>query len=275
MRRSRPTDRAGLRSGPVSDSDSGGASPDDQHGQVVADDDTTNLLQVVGATTRLAGRRLRKGRSFSLVLLLLTITFGFGVAAPDQPWADGVFLLLISTTAVSTLRVGRVRGHLVRVVLLTALAGALAAITGSVANVEGMMPVAGLLVCGLMPFAILAGISRKDRIDIETVSAALSAYLLLGFTFSFLFTLVDAVHPPFFAQDVDASRSDFLYFSFVTLTTVGYGDLSAQSSVGRSMAVLEAVLGQLYLVSAVAIVVGNLGARRQARRSGTSGPIDA
>ena len=55
----------------------------------------------------------------------------------------------------------------------------------------------------------------------------------------------------------------YLYFSFVTLTTVGYGDYSAGSDVGRMMAVVEALVGQLYLVTVVAIVIGNIGRPRQ------------
>jgi voltage-gated potassium channel Kch len=60
-----------------------------------------------------------------------------------------------------------------------------------------------------------------------------------------------------------APRSiDFLYFSYVTLTTVGYGDLTAAGDLGRMLAVTEALLGQLYLVTVVALVIGNIGRER-------------
>ena len=63
-----------------------------------------------------------------------------------------------------------------------------------------------------------------------------------------------------------ATVADYLYFSFVTQTTVGYGDLTAAGGFGRALAVLEALIGQLYLVTVIALLVSNLGsARRRAR----------
>lgn len=67
-----------------------------------------------------------------------------------------------------------------------------------------------------------------------------------------------------FAQHTAESTKNFLYFSFVTITTVGYGDLTAASNLGRSLAIAEALTGQIYLVTVVAAIVGGLGARRRA-----------
>ena len=71
---------------------------------------------------------------------------------------------------------------------------------------------------------------------------------------------------PYFTSIAAATRSHFTYFSFVTLTTTGYGDLTPATSLGRLLAIAEALLGQLYLVSVVALVVGNV-ARTQAERT--------
>jgi hypothetical protein len=73
----------------------------------------------------------------------------------------------------------------------------------------------------------------------------------------------------FFAQPGSHSAAEFLYFSFITLTTGGFGDLTAGDDVGRMMAVVEALIGQrqLYLVTVVALVVGNVGQRRRRLRS--------
>jgi hypothetical protein len=60
------------------------------------------------------------------------------------------------------------------------------------------------------------------------------------------------------------TTKNFLYFSFVTITTVGYGDLTAGTSLGCSIAIAEALTGQIYLVTVVAAIVGVLGGRRQA-----------
>jgi voltage-gated potassium channel Kch len=68
----------------------------------------------------------------------------------------------------------------------------------------------------------------------------------------------------FYAELLGPSRSDALYFSYVTLATVGYGDLTPATELGRTLAVAEALLGQIYLVTVVALIVGNLGGRRRA-----------
>jgi len=85
-------------------------------------------------------------------------------------------------------------------------------------------------------------------------------------TSTYMYVLVgDIGNDGFFAQPGPHSPVTYLYFSFVTLTTVGYGDYSAGSDVGRMMAVIEALVGQLYLVTVVAIVIGNIGRPRQRR----------
>jgi hypothetical protein len=72
---------------------------------------------------------------------------------------------------------------------------------------------------------------------------------------------------PFFAQGTDGTRSLRLYFSYVTLATLGYGDYTPAGNLGHTLAVLEALLGQLYLVTVVAVLVARMGQRRE-RRSG-------
>ena len=66
----------------------------------------------------------------------------------------------------------------------------------------------------------------------------------------------------FFVQTAKPTSADDLYFSFITLTTVGYGDLTAATSLGRSIAVLEALVGQIYLVTIVSVLVSRLGRSR-------------
>ena len=71
---------------------------------------------------------------------------------------------------------------------------------------------------------------------------------------------------PLFAQGTDGTLSVRLYFSYITLATVGYGDYTLSSDLGHTIAVLEALIGQLYLVTVIALLVSNLGsARRRAR----------
>ena len=85
-------------------------------------------------------------------------------------------------------------------------------------------------------------------------------YVLLGLSFAFVFECIGEFGSrPFFTAHEAGTRSDYTYFSFVTMATVGYGDLTAQGGLGRAFAVTEGLLGQIYLVTTVAALVGNLG----------------
>ena len=70
---------------------------------------------------------------------------------------------------------------------------------------------------------------------------------------------------PFFASQERETRSDYMYFSFITMATVGYGDLTPRGGLGRALAVTEGLFGQVYLVTAVAALVGNIGRVRVPR----------
>ena len=79
---------------------------------------------------------------------------------------------------------------------------------------------------------------------------------------------------PFFVQTTRPTTANFLYFSFVTQTTVGYGDFTAAGGLGRTLAVLEALTGQLYLVTVIAVLVSRLGSPRMAGGSPPAPPTD-
>jgi hypothetical protein len=104
-----------------------------------------------------------------------------------------------------------------------------------------------------------------------TILGAVCVYLLLGMFFAYAFRIIEELAPPFFAQDAPASSTNVLYFSYASLTTVGYGDFTAQPAFGRMLAVSEALLGQLYLVTVVALLVGNVGRTREGIRSRSQG----
>jgi uncharacterized membrane protein len=121
----------------------------------------------------------------------------------------------------------------------------------------------------LAPAAIVRGVIKDVQargVTLHTMFGVLCIYLLIGMLFAFTYALIDSLgSAPFFAQPDAATGTtkDFLYFSFVTITTVGYGDLTAATNLGRSLAIAEALTGQIYLVTVVAAIVGGLGARRR------------
>jgi hypothetical protein len=113
------------------------------------------------------------------------------------------------------------------------------------------------------PLVIARRLIRHPVISVQTIAGALCVYVLFGLFFAVLYRLVGLLESkPFFAQTPLATSTDFTYFSFVTLTTVGYGDLTTTDGIGRMLAITEALLGQFYLVTAIALLVSNVGRER-------------
>jgi hypothetical protein len=105
---------------------------------------------------------------------------------------------------------------------------------------------------------ILSFIVRQHRVTTDVIMAAVCGYFLLGLMWAFIYFFVEAALPGSFQLAQGASDADnkFIYFSFVTMTTIGYGDVLPLSNAARSLAVLEAVMGQLYLAVTIARLVG-------------------
>jgi voltage-gated potassium channel Kch len=105
---------------------------------------------------------------------------------------------------------------------------------------------------------------RSSGVSIQVVSGALTAYLLAGLLFASVIGILSAgADNGYFAGGHRGSTSDHVYFSFTTLTTTGYGDLTPATRTGRSIAVVEMLLGQLYLVTVVGVLVANLASPRR------------
>jgi hypothetical protein len=127
---------------------------------------------------------------------------------------------------------------------------------------KGYVVIVGSL-CGVLFFAymivnILIFIYRQDEVTRDLISGAVVVYLLMAIMWTFIYRVVDTVHPGSFtvsATDIH-ERLRFTYFSLVTITTLGYGDIVPTTSLASSLATLEAVVGQLYLVTTVAWLVG-------------------
>ena len=111
--------------------------------------------------------------------------------------------------------------------------------------------------------AIVRRVLRHRTVTLQTLLGSLSAYLLIGFLFMALYGAVSRIgSEPFFAGGQPVDSSTLQYFSFTTMTTTGYGDFTPAGTTGRSMAVLEALLGQIFLVTLVARLVALYGQLR-------------
>ena len=216
---------------------------------------------------------------FGVVLALILASIGFQMAAGESDWARLATVSLQAITLVAAVMASRAHPQVIR---LAVIAGVVAivgsALALSVTDEFGHPSGRGitLLLVALVPPALVSGMIKMFReegtITVETMFGGLCIYLLVGLFFGTGFGALEEISgDPFFHQlsTTQAETNDFLYFSFTTITTVGYGDLTAATNLGRSLAMMEALIGQIYLVTVVAVIISNMkpGRRAAARRS--------
>jgi hypothetical protein len=206
-----------------------------------------------------------------LVLILVSITFQ--LAAPDGNDARLISVVLQAITLLAAVYTSRAHKWVVRGVLVISVVLVLIAV-GTVLGTEeyggDAARVISVLLVALAPPLIVLGMRDHFReqggITLQTMFGVLCIYLLIGMLFATVFgAIVSVTDDPFFKPGVPEETSDFLYFSFSTLTTTGFGDLVAATNLGRSLSIAEALIGQIYLVTVVALIVANLGPAHQRR----------
>jgi hypothetical protein len=206
--------------------------------------------------------------SYEILLGLVVSSVAVQGAVPPSAAQRVIVSVLLGGCLVTAFRIGRVSRPLQVAAWTLASAGVvvgvLDALTDAIAQRDARVMSAAVV--AFAPPAVALGIVRSLRasreVRVAAVSGVLSLYMLLGMLFAFVYGAFDHVGGhPFFAQPVAATVARCLYFSFTTLTTVGYGDLTARTDAGHTLAVFEALVGQIYLVTVVSLIVSNLGRR--------------
>lgn len=210
---------------------------------------------------------------FPVLVLSLASVVAFPIGDRFR-WGFLVTIPLISATILLAFHRAQVSRRTLRyATVLVVVAGAATLITQSAAHVDDSRwsdAISSFLIGGLL-LGSLPAITRKAfahrKVGLNTLAGALTSYLIIGLFFTYLFRFLSAVQGVDFFQGVpDANGGDYQFFSFVTLTTTGYGDLVPATDSGKAAAVLEALAGQVFLVTAVARIVSLMGMERQLRR---------
>ena len=198
--------------------------------------------------------------SYGMVLLLIIVTYGMSVSLRGR-WSAPIVLVVQIVTVWLALRTSNAR----RAVRLTA--DVLLIASGAVAVLDlilreggrGSLPAIFFVSSALYvvaPFSIVRHLVMRKVIDLETMLGAIATYLLIGLSLAFVYRFLGALQSaPFFGSGGVGTMSQDVFFSFTTLTTTGYGNLVPAGQPGQSLAVMEMIIGQLFLVTALGKIV--------------------
>jgi len=202
----------------------------------------------------------RIGDAYGLVLVLILTTFVVTMTLPPQGWAGRVAAVAIAgLTAIIALTSSDVPLGRVRFAVGAALAAVIATVLGRVLSSDALLGAAFVVDSLLLAVAaatILRRVVLAAQVDFRTILGAISVFTLLGLLFGFLFiALGRLVAGDVFAGVSHAQARDYLFFSYTTLTTTGYGNLVPAGDIGQILSVFEMLTGQVFLVTLVAGLV--------------------
>jgi hypothetical protein len=212
------------------------------------------------AVRRAARRDGHSGPAGRYGLLLLTLISTYLLSAfGSGRLVERLSVLLFAAVLLLALRtspLGRRRTILLATCVLAGSAAAAVAALCSPGTGTGIAEIWDGLVLLLTAVIIVRRVLARPTVTVQSIYGALSAYLIVGLMFATFYAAIEHLGgAPFFAGHQPATTQTFQYFSFTTLTTLGYGDFTAAGNGGRAIAVIEALVGQVFLATLVARLV--------------------
>lgn len=206
------------------------------------------------------GRRFYQADSYGLVLLLIVITYAIAASVTTSTGSSVVLVLQVATVwfALRTSKARRGVRLFADGVLVIAVAIAVVAPLATSGNETSLLvPICSALLYLIAPLSIVRDLALRPKVDTETFLGALGAYLLFGMFFAFIYRIMAELQAPtpFFGSAGTGTGSETLFFSFTTLTTTGYGNYVPSEPMGQTFAVLEMLIGQIFLATAIAKVI--------------------
>lgn len=213
--------------------------------------------------------RREGGYRYGAVLMLTLTVVLVVIGAPNADWSRALALglefaalLVVIVSSRDRAAVRKARALVVSAIAAATVIGVAAGVVPSVVTF-----VLAAIVSMLIPLTLGGGLLRLMRakgVTLQVVAGALAIYLLIGLVFaSAIGVMTYLTSSAFFAQGTNGTPGDRVYYSFTVMTTTGFGDFTAGQPVGRALAVLEMLIGQLYLVTVIGILVGSLSGRRR------------
>jgi len=204
-------------------------------------------------------RAQRANEAFGLVLLLVLATYVLGSILANDGWSAVLLVAVTGATAVVALTSAQARPVWARRALTLALLSTLLAAIAAISGGRHWLSAANFIEIGLLAFgmgAVLRRVVNAKEVSSRTIAGAISVYAAFGLLFTWAYGMIDRIEGGgFFGAEASVRGSDFLFFSFTTLTTTGYGDFVPSGQFGRMLAGLEMMLGQIFLVTLVAGLV--------------------
>lgn len=206
---------------------------------------------------------------FRLPMLVTVGTIIYSIAMPDSKVGHFISIALVAAAVLLALHASEMmasrRHFAVGVMLLAALMSTYGSAVDNAQWVRGLGQVLAALPMLWAALMVVTWIGRQRVITLEAVVAGILVYMLIALAFAgFYGAMADLSPDPLFCgPNGDGDASDRTYFSLVTITTTGYGDFVACLRLGRAVAVSEAVFGQIYLVTIISLLVGNMGRVRR------------
>jgi hypothetical protein len=199
--------------------------------------------------------------------MLVAVVFLIVAPSANWSWATGIAVegfALVLTVATSREREAVRRRRALAIATAMVILVALVALGTAPRWVTAA---AAIFVTAGIPVAMARGLLRllrREGVTFNAVAGSLAIYLSTGLIFAWAIGFcAQAMSTPYFAQHTDGTLGEKVYFSFVVLTTTGFGDLTPATPVGHALAVIETLTGQLYLVTVIGLLIGNFAARRR------------
>ncbi|MFT3864509.1 MAG: ion channel [Solirubrobacterales bacterium] len=204
-------------------------------------------------------RAERVSDAFGLVFGLVVLTYVLLSLLGNEGWGSVLVMLAVAATSVVALTSSHVEPHWVHIAIYVSIVGLVLAVIAAATGEDvwldlGAIPQVFLLAAAMT--AVLVRVVGTAEVGARTILGAISVYTVLGLLFAFIFEAIGRIESePFFENHPVVHHSDYLFFSYTTLTTTGYGDLVPGGQPGRMIAGLEMLIGQIFLVTLVAGLV--------------------